>query len=105
MRFTATRNASSVASPASASTRDLLAQVVLELRHVDGVDRLPAAEVAPPLVDLLLERHRVVRSRHRQAPCGSGAADAGWPDGRQSARQMPRSVASTACHCLRSSAS
>ena len=87
--------------------RHLLAQVVLQLRHVDGVDRLPAAEVAPPLVDLLLERYRVIWSRHRQAPCGSGAADAGRlaGTGRESARQMPRSVASTACHCLRSSAS
>ena len=34
---------------------DLLAQVVLQLRYVDGVDRLPATEVAPPLVDLLIE--------------------------------------------------
>ena len=87
--------------------RHLLAQVVLQLRDVDGVDRLPAAEVAPPLVDLLLERYRVTWSRHRQAPCGSGAADARWlaGTGTTSARQMPRSVASTACHCLRSSAS
>ena len=54
MRFTATRNASSVSSPAS--TRPyLLAQMVFQLRYVDGVDRLPAAEVAPPTVDLLLE--------------------------------------------------
>ncbi len=45
--------------------RDLLAQVVFELRHVDGVDRLPAAEVAPPLVDLLLERYVLTWSRHR----------------------------------------
>ncbi len=37
--------------------RYLLAQMVFQLRHVDGVDRLPAAEVAPPLVDLLLERY------------------------------------------------
>ena len=88
-------------------TRDLLAQVVLQLRDVDGVDGLPAAEVAPPLVDLLLERYRVTWSRDRQAPCGIGAADGGWPagTGRTSARQMTRSVASTACHCFRSSAS
>ena len=65
MRFTATRNASSVASPASTRHRDLLAQMVFQLRYVDGVDRLPAAEVAPPLVDLLLERYRVIWSRHR----------------------------------------
>ena len=63
MRFTATRNASSVASPASDQHRDLLAQVVLQLRDVDGVDRLPAAEVAPPLVDLLLERYPVTVRR------------------------------------------
>ena len=47
---------------------DLLAQMVFQLRHVDGVDRLPAAEVAPPLVDLLLERSCVICSRH-----GSGS--------------------------------
>ena len=35
--------------------RDLLAQVVLQLRYIDGVDRLPAAEVAPPVRDLLIE--------------------------------------------------
>ena len=81
--------------------------MVFQLRDIDGVDRLPAAEVAPPLVDLLLERYRVTWTGIAQAPCGSGAADAGWlaGTGRESARQMPRSVASTACHCLRSSAS
>ena len=57
--------------------RHLLAQVILELRHVDRVNRLPAAEEAPPLVDLGLERHRLVRGRHRQAPAGSGKAEAG----------------------------
>ena len=58
--------------------RDLLAQMVLELGHVDGVDRLPTAEVAPPLVDLLLERHRVIRPGHRQAaPCDRRGLDAG----------------------------
>ena len=79
--------------PRVAEHRHLLAQVILELRDVDRVDRLPAADEAPPLVDLLLERDGRIRSRHLQAPCGSGVA-----------RQMPRSVASTACHCLRSSA-
>ena len=38
--------------------RELLPQMVFQLRDVDGVDRLPAAKVAPPLVDLLLERYR-----------------------------------------------
>ncbi len=80
---------------------DLLAQVVLQLRHVDGVDGAAAAEKAPPLVDLRLERRLVSRIRHGHAPCGSGTAEAG----RDSACQMPRSVASTACHCLRSSSS
>jgi hypothetical protein len=28
------------------------------------VDRLPAAEVASPLVDLFFERHRVIERRH-----------------------------------------
>ena len=93
--------------PRDLQHRHLLAEMVLELRDVDGVDRLPAAEVAPPLVDLLLERNRVIGSRDRQAPCSSGASDVGWPawTGKTSPRQMPRSVASTACHCLRSSAS
>jgi hypothetical protein len=36
-------------------TRDLLAQMVFQLRYVDRVDCLSATEVAPPLVDLLLE--------------------------------------------------
>ena len=45
--------------------RDLLAQMVFQLRDVDGVDRLPAAEVAPPLVDLFLERYCVTWSLHR----------------------------------------
>ena len=56
MRFTATRNASSVASPAPTSAGDVLPQVILQLRDVDRVDRLPAAQEAPPLVDLVLER-------------------------------------------------
>ena len=43
----------------------LLAQMVFQLRYVDGVDRLPAAEVAPPSVDLLLERYGVAWIRHR----------------------------------------
>ena len=45
--------------------RYLLAQMVFQLRYIDGVDCLPAAEVAPPLVDLLLERYRVTWIRHR----------------------------------------
>ena len=41
-----------------------------------------------------------------QVPCGSGAAGAGTRGrGTKSARHRPLSVASTACHCLRSSAS
>ena len=54
MRFTATRNASSVACTQEA--RDLLAQTLLELRDIEGVDHLPPTEIAPPLVDLFLER-------------------------------------------------
>ena len=40
-------------------TRDLPAQMILELRYVNRVDRLPTTEVAPPLFDLLLERYRM----------------------------------------------
>ncbi len=83
--------------------RDLLAQMVLQLRDVDGLDGLPAEEVAPPLVDLFLERYLVTWSRDRQAPCGNRRRPAGT--GRASARQMSRSVASTACHCRCTSAS
>src|SRR5688572_26734989 len=48
-------------------TSDLLAQTILELRDIDRVDRLPTAEVGPPLVDLLLERYRVTWRLHCQA--------------------------------------
>jgi hypothetical protein len=48
--------------------RDLLAQVVLQLRHVDGMDRLPTTEVVAPPGDLLLDRYRVTRTRHRSGP-------------------------------------
>jgi hypothetical protein len=34
---------------------DLLPQVVFQLRDIDRMDRLPTAEIAPPLFDLLLE--------------------------------------------------
>ena len=50
---------------------------------------------------------RMIAIRHGSDALWQGAADAGWlaGTGRESARQMPRSVASTACHCRRSSAS
>ena len=91
--------------PGVGQHRYLLAQMVLQLRYIDGVDRLAAAEVAPPLVDLLLERYPVARTRTSSTPCGRAAP--GWPaeKGSTSPRQMPRSVSSTACHRLRSSAS
>ena len=37
MRLTATRNASSVGEPRVAQDGDLLAEVILQLRHVDRV--------------------------------------------------------------------
>ena len=40
--------------------RHLLPQMIFELRHVHRVDRLPTAEITPPLVDLFLERYRVI---------------------------------------------
>jgi hypothetical protein len=56
--------------------RYLLPQMVFQLRYVDGVDRLPTAQVAPPLADLLLERYYVTGSRHRSGslwkPRGGG---------------------------------
>src|ERR1044072_9557422 len=42
--------------------------MVLELLGVDGLDRLPAAEVAPPLADLLLEKSFIITIRHRSGP-------------------------------------
>ncbi len=36
-------------------SRDLLAQMIFQLCHIDRVDRLTAPEVAPPQIDLLLE--------------------------------------------------
>ena len=64
MRFTATRKASLVASPRDYQGCYLLAQVVFQLRHVHGVDRLAAAEVAPPLVNLLLEQYHLILTRN-----------------------------------------
>ena len=62
-------------------TRDLLAQMVFQLRDIDRVDRLPAAEVAPPLVDLLLERYRVTWSLHVRLPVAvARLTPRGWPD-------------------------
>ena len=86
--------------------RYLLAQMVFQLRYIGGVDRLPATEVAPPSVDLPSSETASPGAAIAQAPC-SGVADTGWPAGteRESAPQMSRSVASTTCHCLRSSAS
>ena len=74
--------------------RDLLAQVVFQFRDVDGVDRLPAVEIAPPLVDLLLERYRVIRSPAsvRLPAAVARLTPGGWRTARESACQMPRSV-------------
>lgn len=44
-----------------------LAQVILQLCHVGGVDRLSAAEVTPPFINLLLEGWVAFRSSHRSA--------------------------------------
>ena len=88
--------------------RHLLAQMVFQLRHVDRVDRLPAAEIAPPLVDLLLERDSGISDpaslRLLLAVGGLTPVQLAGTD-RETVRQMPRSVASTACHCLRCSSS
>ena len=78
--------------------RDLLAQMVLQLRDVDGVDRLPAAEVAPPLVDLLLELHRVDLEPRSQAPCaGSGAGQRPGREAPARCRAAWRRPPATAC--------
>ena len=77
--------------------RDLLPKVVFQLLHIHRVDRLAALEIASPLVDLRVQRSiETVRRHIRQAPVGCGPA---------MERQIPRSVASTVCHCRRSSAS
>src|SRR6266480_3530235 len=53
-------------------TRDLRAEMIFELRDIDPVDRLPTTEVAPPLVDLFLERYRVTWSLHVRLPVAVG---------------------------------
>jgi len=45
--------------PGVGQHRDVLAQMILQLRDIDRVERLPPLEIAPPLVDLFFERYRV----------------------------------------------
>ena len=89
MRLTATRKASSPARPAVGERRHLVAQVAFQLLDVRPVNRPPAAQVHPPLRDLLLERRAVGEGRHAV----------------RAFIQMPRSVSSTTCHCWRWAAS
>ncbi len=66
----------------------LVAQMSLELLHVGTVKGLPAADVRPPLRDLLLERS-IGEGRHAV----------------HAFIQIPRRVPSTTCHCCRWAAS
>jgi hypothetical protein len=68
--------------------RYLVAEVALQFLHVGTVQGLPAAQVRPPLRDLLLER-LIGESRHTV----------------HAAIQMPRRVPSTVFHCSRWAAS
>ncbi len=68
--------------------RQLVAQMSLELLDVGTVKGLPAAQILPPLRDLLLER-LIGEGRHAVHAC----------------IQIPRSVPSTTCHCCRCAAS
>ena len=68
--------------------RQLVAQMSLELLDVGTVKGLPAAQILPPLRDLLLER-LIGEGRHTV----------------HAFIQIPRRVPSTACHCCRWAAS
>ena len=68
--------------------RQLVAQMRLELLDVGTVKGLAAAQVLPPLRDLLLER-LIGEGRHAVHAC----------------IQRPRRVPSTTCHCCRCAAS
>ena len=64
--------------------RQLVAQMPLELLDVGAVKGLAAAQILPPLRDLLLERS-IGEGRHAVHAC----------------IQSPRRVLSTTCHCCR----
>ncbi len=82
----------------------LAAQVILQLLHVYRPYGLPAAKVAPPLLDLLLER--VARPRLLwPAQPWDGRGDSADRAGSETVRQMLRSAESTICHCWRCSTS
>ncbi len=71
---------------------DLLAQVVLQLRHIDGVNRLSARQVRPPLVDLLLESMPGDPTTTWFRPpvdADEGTADAGWDGGAELGPDAP----------------
>ena len=74
--------------PALGERRQLVAQMSLELLHVGTVKGLPAADVRPPLRDLLLER-LIDEGRHTV----------------HAFIQIPCRVLSTAFHCCRWAAS
>ena len=65
MRFTATRNASSAASPAWTKPAIYSRKWFFQLGDIDGVNRLSAPQIAAPLAYLLLQRCRFTLSRHR----------------------------------------
>ena len=77
MRFTATRNASSVASPASTRTATC-SRRWSSAHHVDEVDRLPAAGVLHSRSICCSSDTACPCSGIAQTPCGRGTADAGW---------------------------
>jgi hypothetical protein len=61
--------------------RYLLAQMVFQFLDVDRVNGLTAAEVTPPLVDLLLKRYRVEWSFHVRLPVAlARLTPRVWPD-------------------------
>ena len=84
MRLTATRERFISGKAGLGERGQLVAQVSLEFLHVGTVNRLPAAEVGPPLRDLILE-WLIGEGRHTVQAC----------------IQMPRRVPSTAFHCSR----
>src|SRR5690625_414383 len=80
---------------------NLFSRVVFQFCDVNAVNRLASVQVTPPEIDLALEQCLVPGCMHYSAPWRSCRPDAG----NENDCQMPRSVSSTVCHCLRSSAS
>ena len=66
--------------PCVGQRRNLLAQMVLQFRHVDGMDRLATVQIAAPQINLLLECRRRI-ARHVSGPLRQGRDGRRWIGG------------------------